>query len=38
VDGGALNANTTELLLTGQTTAGQSIFGKDQVRIVGGGN
>jgi hypothetical protein len=38
VDGGALDANTTELLLTGRTTAGTPIFGKDQVRIVGGGN
>ncbi|MBI2924814.1 MAG: hypothetical protein HYY24_03810 [Verrucomicrobia bacterium] len=38
VDGGALNADTTELLLTGRTTSGQEIFGTDQVRIVGGGN
>lgn len=36
VDGGALNASTTELLLTGGTTDGQAIFGKDQVRIVAG--
>ncbi len=37
VDGGAINANTTELLLTGGTTDGKTVFGKDQVRILGGG-
>ena len=35
VDGGAMNPDTTKLLLTGNTAAGIPVFGNDSVRIVG---
>lgn len=38
VDGGAIDAGTTEVELTGVTTGGEEIHGVDQVRIVGGGS
>ena len=34
---GALDGNSTEVLLTGTTTSGQNISGTDQVQVVGGG-
>lgn len=37
VDDGAIDANTTSVILTGSTLSGEAIEGSDQVRIVGGG-